>query len=707
MFLTRITRLFLLSTLAVFLYQHTALAQAAISYGQTLSGSISAAAEKDEFTFNGTSGEKITLRFAKTSGAIVLYAELLNPSGTRIAYSNAGEINATLAVSGTFKITLRDYSNINTGNYSLTIQRTNNSIGDIPLTFGQTVSGSIDAFSKIITYSFSANANDTVTIRSAKTATISGTFGVYLELYNSNGTRIAYTAANSLTNKVTTAGTYYLLVTDQIRDGTGTYSLGIQRVNNPLSATALNYGQTVAGSIDSFAKIITYSFSANSNDTITVRSATVTTASGTFSPYLELYDPSGTLVAYSVTNSLISKATLTGNYCLLVTDSYRDGSGTYSLSIQRVNNPVGATALIFGQTTIGNIDSFSKIIPYTFAANANDKILIPYIKINQASGTFDPYLELYDSSGALVTTRANGRLEFIAPANGNFCLYVTDNYRNGTGTFELSIQRANNPANTIDLSYDTITEDAINTVTQFKVYKSTAQANDKITFCSTSKIGTDKFNVNAEIFDSSGVRLAVSFSGGLKYTFTVGGTFYLFISDNLYDGTGTYRFSLVKSDVLCTSIDLVDPQVTLNTPKSGEVVENNSNYNIRWLSNDNFGFGVTWQEIRLSVDSGNSYPTVITTALAGSVQSYSWSVPLSLSSAKARIKVIARDVKGNEGYNTNKEDFIIISTALPIDAANLSYQYDNQNRLIQSGNGVSNTTYTYDQADNRLNLNTN
>lgn len=270
--LARITRLFLLSGLAVFLWQRTVLAQVTISYGQTLSGSISIAAEKDEFTFNGTSGEKITLRFAKTSGTLSAYAELLNPSGTRIAYSNAGEINATLAVSGTFKITVRDYNytNTNIGDYSLTIQRINNPAGAFSLSFGQTLTGSIDSFSKIITYSFSATANDAITIRSATVTTASGTFAPYLELYNSTGTRVAYTLDNSLTSKVTLTGSYSLLVTDYQRDGTGTYSSCIQRVNNPGSAAQLSFGQTVRGTVDSFAKIFTYTFSANTNDKILI-----------------------------------------------------------------------------------------------------------------------------------------------------------------------------------------------------------------------------------------------------------------------------------------------------------------------------------------------------------------------------------------------------------------------------------------------------
>ncbi|MFH0762763.1 MAG: hypothetical protein V1925_02610, partial [Candidatus Omnitrophota bacterium] len=272
--LFKITGLVVILLSLCLIYISPVFAQAvSITYGQTVSGSIDASGEKDEFTFSGTSTDKITVRFAETSGSLNACAELFNPSGTRITYSTSGRLDSTLAATGTFKIVIRDYGNTATGAYSLSLQLLNNPANATALTFGQTVSGTIGSFTQIKTYSFTVNANDTVTVRTAATQTTSGAFGPYIELYDSTGTLVGYSSSGSLTKKITTAGKACLIITDYSRNGTGTYSLSLQRVNNPGSATALTFGQTVAGTIGSFTQIKAYSFTVNANDTVTVRTA--------------------------------------------------------------------------------------------------------------------------------------------------------------------------------------------------------------------------------------------------------------------------------------------------------------------------------------------------------------------------------------------------------------------------------------------------
>jgi YD repeat-containing protein len=472
--------------------------------------------------------------------------------------------------------------------------------------------------------------------------------------------------------------------------------------NSVLAQTPIIYGQTVTGSISAAAEIDEFTFAGTIGDKITIRFART---NGTFLPYVELLNSSGTQITSS--NSGLIDATLSATETLKIAirDNDTTNTGDYSLSIQCVNNPTGGAALAFGQTVTGNIDSFAKIITYTITAEANDTLRVAYARLTQSSGSFDFNLELYNSAGDLVMSSSDGLLETTAVSAGIYSLLVTDYSRNGTGTYELTLQRSNNPAGAIDAIYDAVIEDSIGTVTQFKVYKVTALAQDVITFCSAVKQGTANFDVYAELFDTAGNRL-ISNIGSVKHTFTDSGTFYLFISDYNRDGTGIFKYTLIKSDIDCSTIDLVNPQVTLNTPKPEEVVEIGSLYNITWVSSDNFG--VTWQEIRLSTDSGISYPSVIATNLTGNVQSYEWSVPENSASTHSRIMITARDAKGNEGTDSTEEDFFILNTTLPADAVNVTYQYDNENRLIQSSlNGTPKETYTYDAAGNRLNLNAN
>lgn len=84
----------IISFIAVFillsLFAPFAQAATPISYGQTVSGAIDAAAEKDEFIFNASSGNVITIRFAKTSGNFSPYVELFSPQGVLIGSSIVG-----------------------------------------------------------------------------------------------------------------------------------------------------------------------------------------------------------------------------------------------------------------------------------------------------------------------------------------------------------------------------------------------------------------------------------------------------------------------------------------------------------------------------------------------------------------------------------------------------------------------------------------
>jgi len=799
---------FILS-LIVLAFTAPTFAQTPISYGQTVSGAISAAGEKDEFTFSGTNGDVITIRFAKTNGNLSPYVELFDPGSTRIAYSTSGVINATLAAAGTFKITLRDNNNTNIGDYSLSLQRLNNPGGAIALNFGQTASGTIDSFAKMVTYQFSANANDkiliafagltqtsgtfdlylelydttgtklvdsssgvltattttagnlyllvmdryrngtgtyeltlqrtnnpanaqalsfgqttsgtiatftdidvysftasindTITVRFAGVSTTSGTFDPYLGLYDATGTSLTTSSSGSLTQKVTASGTFYLLATDNSRNGTGTYSLSLQRLNNPGGAIALNFGQTASGTIDSFAKIVTYQFSANANDKILIAFAGLTQTSGTFDLYLELYDTTGTKLVDSSSGVLTATTTTAGNLYLLVMDRYRNGTGTYSLSLQRLNNPGNATALNFGQTASGTIDSFAKIVTYQFSANANDKILIAFAGLTQTSGTFDLYLELYDTTGTKLVDSSSGVLTATTTTAGNLYLLVMDRYRNGTGAHELTLQRTNNPANVKNLNYNSLTEDSLEVVTGINVYSFTANANDIITICSSVKTTTSgTFTTYLELYDTTGNRLTYS-SGSLKYTFTSGGTFYLFVTDSSRNGTGIYRLKLLNGDISCSSIDFVEPQVSLINPKAGEIIESGSTYTISWTSSDNVG--ITSQEIRLSTDSDLTYPTIIASGLASSVQSYDWQVPQDLSTAKGRIKIICADAAANIGQDESSSDFSVIKTTLPPDAKDIGYEYDKLNRLTRSvSEAGSENNYSYDALGNRLTL---
>ncbi|MDD4909798.1 MAG: hypothetical protein PHR44_03865 [Candidatus Omnitrophica bacterium] len=689
-----------------------------IAFGQTLLGSIDDAGEKDDFIFSGINGDVITFFFAKTSGNISPYLELYGPDGALIGsasvdYPYSGRFDKTLTVKGIFKIALRDKNNRDVGTYSLSMQRVNNPGLASALNFGQHVSGAIDSFAKIVTYKFSASVNDKICMPFSSASGSSSYFQPYLELYDSTGKKIAdaYTMypeyeGQVLSATITVSGEFVLIVSDKGLNSTGTYELVLQRVNNPENPTGIRFGQTIQGSIDTGSDIDVFSFNASANDVVYVCYMKTSAAGGSFWPYFGLYDSTGTPIAWSDSSGkFIHKLSATGRFYLLVTDYRHFSSGTYEFTLQRVNNPVNAVYLDFGQTVSGAISTLADIDVYSFTASANDVVTVRFATTSTTYGALEPNLELYDTAGNkipnLSTYARSGSITGKLDASGMFYLLVTDIWQNGTGTYELTIQRINNPGNVRDLNYNSSVEDTIDS-TGIKMYRFTAAAGDAVTLYSHIKTYTSIFDLYLGIYDAIGALLTSS-SGRLKYTFTTGGTFYLFVGNSYLKGGGRYKLILLSGDVPYSSIDLIDPLVSLSRPLTGEAIESGSTYTIRWHSSDNVG--ISFQEIRLSTDGAVTYPIVIASGLSADTQSYNWAVPADLSTTRARIKIVVQDAATNMGEDANRDDFLILNAVLPAGAVDINYEYDNLHRLTSTiSTEKPSLGYVYDSLGNRTEL---
>ncbi|MCS6885302.1 MAG: alpha/beta hydrolase fold domain-containing protein [Acidobacteriota bacterium] len=90
--------------------------------------------------------------------------------------------------------------------------------------------------------------------------------------------------------------------------------------------------------------------------------------------------------------------------------------------------------------------------------------------------------------------------------------------------------------------------------------------------------------------------------------------------------------------------DITPPRVTDVVVNGGREVLAGSTISITWTSTDNVG--VASHEVWLSTDAGVNFE-VIAKGLAGTIQSFSWSVPAQLQAQSAVIGVLARDIAGN------------------------------------------------------------
>ena len=679
-------------------------AQTAISYGDTIEGAIEPAGDEDDYTFNASSGDTVTVCFKKTSGTFSARAEIYDPSETLVEDGASSPLEASLTENGTYTIKMKDYWGDRTGNYTMSLQCVTDPVNATNMTFGDAYEGSIEYITSMAPYVFLLNTNDILRVNAGEVSTTSGSFSTRLYLYDPDGTQVASTSSSTLTEKVSETGQYCLMVSDSGFDGTGTFSVSAQLVNNPVEAVNISLGSYAEGVIEEITSSKAHQISLTAGDAVSLRIGEVAGYSGTFNTRLEFFAPNGTSLGVT-TSDLEETVPVSGSYCALAWDNGCDGTGVFSLGAQRLNNPVNATSVDFGQTITGSIDSYAHMQPYTFNASVNDTVKILSNEIIQQYGTFSPYLELYNETGECIAYTYGNKLDEKLNVAGQYTLMVTDHNLNGKGTYEFTLQRANNPVDVVDLTMNEKTDTEIPSATAMQAYRFTAGASEDITVCSeaVTQYGICENDLRGflELYNASGFRLDYGLKD-LSYTFSSGGTYCLFISDYGTDAAGSLRFIMRNITVSCGSIDLIDPEVTLESPLAGAVIENGSFCNITWSSSDTGG--IESHQVRLSTDSGQTYATVIASNLSGAVKSYNWSVPANLTTTRARIKVIAVDENDNQGEDANKGDFIVINTTLPANMTDMTYRYDSGNRLVESSDVTTTCNYTYDALGNRLNL---
>ncbi|MBX7219248.1 MAG: SBBP repeat-containing protein [Blastocatellia bacterium] len=142
-----------------------------------------------------------------------------------------------------------------------------------------------------------------------------------------------------------------------------------------------------------------------------------------------------------------------------------------------------------------------------------------------------------------------------------------------------------------------------------------------------------------------------------------------FIDDGLEsDTTYFYRIrasnpgglSVPTSPVSVTTFESPDqepPTVHLLVPNGGEQVTAGQKLAIAWTSTDNRG--VSTHQLDLSTDGGARFALPIAANLAGNVTAFSFQIPSDVTSATTRVRVLARDVAGNEGSAISQTDFTI------------------------------------------------
>ena len=298
---------------------------------------------------------------------------------------------------------------IDTGGNVTTAQEVTVTVVLPPLiAYGETISGTISPASEVDIYRFAANAGDSVVMPIVQTSG-SAYFNPTVRLYDSAGALVTTKGVDyygELVQVIAQAGTYYLWVYDDDYYQGGDYNFTLQKVNPPVNAVEVVYGEIKSGTIGVSAEVDIYRFAANAGDSV-VMPIVQTSGSAYFNPTVRLYDSAGALVTTKGVDyygELVQVIAQAGTYYLWVYDDDYYQGGDYNFTLQKVNPPVNAVEVVYGEIKSGTIGVSAEVDIYRFAANAGDSVVMPIVQTS-GSAYFNPTVRLYDSAGALVTTK--------------------------------------------------------------------------------------------------------------------------------------------------------------------------------------------------------------------------------------------------------------------------------------------------------------
>lgn len=355
------------------------------------------------------------------------------------------------------------------------------------INFGETLAGAVSVAGEVDAFTFSASAGDLVLARMIAT---SGDLDPRISIQDEGGNTLCSTPfyANLAEIENCTlpdSGVYTLYAEDNDGADTGNYQIYLQRLNNPGNANAAAYGDTLPDSIAGGAELDTYTFSGTNGDLLIVR---MVETSGNMMPEVRVYAPDGSLLCYHYGNSraFVAGCVLPedGVYSVLAGDYRGKNTGAYNVHIQKLNEPVGSSALAINEVKSGTLVAAAEMKAYTLQGNVGDSFIFR-MKATSAGG-LAPQMMLYDPSGTRVCSAYSTLYPMTEILNcqiasqGEHTLLVSDYRGNNVGNYDLHLARINEPADALPLPYAETQIHTTSNAVQLHTYTFAGQANDVV-----------------------------------------------------------------------------------------------------------------------------------------------------------------------------------------------------------------------------------
>ena len=621
-----------------------------LTCGALSQGTVVSPLGVDSYGIAAQAGDVINLRTASvgTDGSFVPRAAVFDPQGNQVIAiqsattgghaSSAGTFTAKL--NGSYLVFVSDVATgLNTGSYVLGFTRLNRPCSsETGLTCSSLVNGSINGLLASNLYTLPASAGDNYFLRVLRTDQSGSAFRPRVDIYDPSGNAVQFLSTANLaqtTFTTSTSGAYTLMVTDGTDNSqTGTYSLGLVRLNRPCGAGTLNCGAVSSAAFTTPLTTAVYSYNANPGESFSVRMLDV---NGTLQPGLAVYDPNGNPVGQTISGNFTGidvPQPAGGAYTVVATDNTSvPTGGPFEVDLLRTVNACGSTPPQ-GGTTQAVISGAQPFQSYSIPASAGDSLLV---RSTAFSNGFTALMELYDPTGARLNASTYSLTRSPAVA-GNYTVIVGPSAPRTSGAYALSWQLLNNPAGAVGaLTCGGSTTASLSLDNQFHYYQAPANAGDLMRMIFTPLASA--FSPSIELYDPTGVKLASSPSISQKAA--VSGNFLVIVGPSSSIGqTGSFTVAYQRPNNPCSPTALTCGQVTLrqvNLP--GQV--------------DTYTFAGTAgnvSDLRLTPRSGNYSPYAELYDSTGALRGTSASGTLLITPpANATYSLLVRDLSANLG----------------------------------------------------------
>ena len=401
------------------------------------------------YSYTAAAGDSFTLRMLPGTGSPQPSIEIYDAQGNAIGQAISGSfpaVDVLKPAAGVYTILTLDTSTTPLpSTFTLDLMRTTNACS-VPSAAGKTIPGVVSAAAPLLAYSIPATAGDLLALRSASTTP---GFAAQMELYGPDGGRLD-SAVFGISRTVATTGTYTVLVGAAVARTAGGYSFAWQLMNKPVGTSPAPCGATTTGALSPANQFRYYTLAADPNDILRVL---FTRTADNFAPQVEIFDPTGARIA---ANSDVSqKVSAGGNYLVLVSPSTSSTeTGSYTIAYQRPNNPCSPASLTCGQTNLRQVSIPGQLDTFTFNGTGGD---VTTIRLSTRTGSYSPFLEMYNAVGTRISTNSNGVQRSVLPADGLYTLLVRDRGATNLGSYRISLQDETNACPVNDTEAPVIT----------------------------------------------------------------------------------------------------------------------------------------------------------------------------------------------------------------------------------------------------------